>query len=289
MAANAAFSLPRAYASTTAYPSYVTIYQQHVGDQSDAVRGGAMNGSRRAFLAATGAAVATGIGGQPAGANANASSRTTDGLAVSGSAPVLADVLRRFEREQSGVSVSTVDGGFDRFLEGGTDVHHATRPMTADERDRARENGVEFDIAGLPLGGVAALGRDEGWCRCLPDRGRDAFEGKDTVEVWSELPGEVPDDVEPADLPDRKTDVIVRGTRPHQYAVGYGGVGLYEAASGAFAPFDEHRERLTPAVRLEFAYVDRTALEREPVAALVRSQEAAANGVEHFPIPEPGA
>lgn len=249
-----------------------------------------MNGSRRAFLAATGAAVATGIGGHPAGAtaNTNAGSRAVGEVTVSGSTPAFADVLGRFDRERSEVAVSTVDGGFDRFVEGGADVHHATRPMTADGRERASENGVEFDVAGLPLGGVAALGRDEGWCRCLPDRGHDAFEGTGAVEVWSEIPGEVPDDVEPADLPDGKTDVVVRGTRPHQYAVGHGGVGLYEAASGAFAPFDGHRERLTPAVRLEFAYVDRAALKREPVAALVRSQEAAA-AVEHFPVLEPGA
>lgn len=243
-----------------------------------------MNGSRRAFLAATGAAVATGIGGQPAGANANGETRATGGLTVSGDAPALADVLGRFDREHSEVSVSTVDGGFDRFLEGEADVHHATRPMTADERERASENGVEFDVAGLPLGGVAALGRDEGWCRCLRKRDGDAFEGRDGVETWSELPGEVPADLDPADLPEEGADVLVCGTRPHQYATGHGGVGLYEAAPAAFAPFDGQPGRLTPVVGVEFAYVDRTALEREPVAALSRFQEAAASDVETFPI-----
>lgn len=248
-----------------------------------------MNGSRRAFLAATGAAVVTGIGGGPAAASTNTETKTAERIAVSGDAPALADVLERFDREHSQLSVSAVDGGLDRFLRGETDVHHAARPMTADERERASENGVEFAVAELPLGGVAALGRSEGWCRCLRERDGDAFEGRDGVETWSELPGEVPADLGPADLPEEGADVLVCGTRPHQYATGHGGVGLYEAAPAAFAPFDGRPDRLTPVVGVEFAYVDRAALEREPVAALVRSQEAAANGVEHFPIPEPGA
>lgn len=243
-----------------------------------------MNGSRRAFLAATGAAVAIGVGGQPAGASTGAEAKTTEGVVVSGDAPALADVLGRFEREHSEVSVSTVDGGFDRFLEGEADVHHATRPMTADERERASENGVEFAVAELPLGEAAALGQGAGWCRCLRERGGGAFEGRDGVETWSELPGEVPADLDSADLPEEGADVLVCGTRPHQYATGHGGVGLYEAAPAAFAPFDGGPDRLTPVVGVEFAYVDRAALGREPVAALSRFQEAAASDVETFPI-----
>ncbi|WP_336342679.1 type 2 periplasmic-binding domain-containing protein [Halalkalicoccus ordinarius] len=242
-----------------------------------------MNGSRRAFLAATGAAVATGIGGQPA-ASTNAEAKTAEGVAVSGDAPALADVLGRFEREHPDVRVSAVDGKFDRFLRSETDVHHATRPMTADERERASENGVEFTVAELPLGGIAALGQGEGWCRCHRERDGDAFEDRDGVATWSELPGKVPADLDPADLPEEGTDVLVCGTRPHQYATGHGGVGLYEAAPAAFAPFDGGDDRLTPVVGVEFAYVDRAALEREPVAALSRFQEAATSDVEPFPI-----
>lgn len=243
-----------------------------------------MNGSRRAFLAAVGATVVTGAGGQPAAARAG--SGPAGEVTVSGSTQALADVAAAFERGHPDVSVSSVDGGVERFLEGGADVLHATRPMTAGERERADENGIEFAVAGLPLGGVAALGRSEGWCRCLRG-GRDAFEGRSAVETWSELPGEVPDVLEPADPPEEGSNVLVRGTRPHQYAVGHGGVALYEAAPAAFAPFEaDSRDRLTPVVRLEFAYVDRAALAREPVAALARFQEAATSGVEHFPIPD---
>jgi hypothetical protein len=246
-----------------------------------------MNGSRRAFLAATGAAVATGIGSHPAAATGtNAGSRPAGEVSVSGGAPALTDVLERFEREHPDVSVSSVDGKFDRFVRDEVDVLHATRPMTAGERERAGESGVEFEAAGLPLGGVAALGRSEGWCRCLRAGDSDPFEGSEGVETWSELPGEVPADLEPADLPGPGADVLVHGTRPHQYAVGHGGTALYEAVPAAFAPFGEQRDRLTPAVKLEFAYVDRAALEREPVATLVRFQETASSDVEHFPIPD---
>lgn len=246
-----------------------------------------MNGSRRAFLAATGTAVATGVGGHPVAAT-NPGPRSTGEVVVSGSTPTLAQVTTAFERERSDISITALEGGLERFVRGESDVHRAPRPMTASERERASENGVEFDVAGLPLGGVATIGRSEGWCRCLPGGGHDAFEGRDgNVETWSELHGDVPADLGPADLPAEESDVLVRGARPHQYATGHGGTALYEAASAAFAPFEgDSSDRLTPAVRLEFAYVDRAALGREPVTALVRFQTAASSSVEHFPIPE---
>lgn len=246
-----------------------------------------MNGSRRAFLAATATTVATGVGSQPAAATA-AGSRPVGGLTISENTSVFTDVTAAFERAHPDVPVVTESDGFERFVRGRTDVHHAARPMTADERERANENGVDVVGTQLPLGGIAALGRTDGeWCRCLSDGGHDAYE-KGDAEIWSEIAADSLPDREQAALPEEGSTALVRGVRSHQYAIGHGGVGCYEAAPSAFESLEKATDldRLTPAVRLGFAYVDRAALDRDPVAAFARFQDASAIDVEHFPIPE---
>lgn len=239
-----------------------------------------MNGSRRAFLVATGTAAA-GVGGYPIGAAGTATNRIIVGEGMA----ALAGVTTEFDRKHSDIEIETIETeGFEEFVRGETDVQQAGRPMTAAERERSRENGVEFEVAELPLGGIAGLGPSEGWCRCLSERQREEFGESGRVETWSEISSEAPDDLDPADLPEKGTNVLVRGTRSHQYAIGHGGVGFYEASPSAFESVDGDRERFTPAVRLGFGYVNLAALDREAVAALVDHQAAAATDVEHVPI-----
>lgn len=233
-----------------------------------------MNGSRREFLVAAGAA-AGGLSAYP-GAVAG---EPTDRITVAEGVPALSKATAAFEREHPDAGVETIEtAGFEAFLGGEADVQHAARPMTDDERERAAENGIEFEERKLPLGGVGALGSSDGWCRCLSEEDRRKFDDG-SVEIWSEVASDVSGEHAPADLPGTGTNVLVRGTRADQYAIGCGGIGYHEAAPSELESVTKSKEA-TPIVRLGFAYVDRDALDREAVTALVDSQDAAAADVE---------
>lgn len=238
-----------------------------------------MTGSRRAFLMATGT-IAAGFGTCPGTTAGGTTSRITVGEGI----PALADVTAAFNREYPDLEVGTVETeGFERFVRGEVDVQQAPRPMTAAERERARENGVEVGVRELPLEGVAALGRSEGWCRCLSGREREKLIEEGRVETWSEITSTVPDDLDSSASPDEEASVLVRGTRSHQYAIGHGGLGDYTVSPSAFEPVGADHERLTTAVRIGFAYVDRDATNRDAIAALLERQDAAAVDVDHVP------
>lgn len=231
-----------------------------------------VNGSRREFLVAAGA-VAGGLGTYP-GAVAGAPGER---ITVAEGEPTLADATAAFERDRPEIEIETVEtDGFEAFVDGEADVQHAARPMTDDERERASENGIEFEERELPVGGVAALEPSDGWCRCLSGEEREEFAAG--VEVWSEVASGVEGEARAA-LPDSGTDVLVRGTRAGQYAIGHGGVGYHQADPSEFESLDGSEG--TPVVRLGFAYVASDALGREATTALFDAQDDAATDVEH--------
>lgn len=73
-----------------------------------------MNGSRRAFLAATETAVAAGVGGHPVAAT-NPDPRSTGEVAVSGSTPTLAQVTTAFERERASENGVVASSSVEHF------------------------------------------------------------------------------------------------------------------------------------------------------------------------------
>lgn len=230
-----------------------------------------VNGSRRGFLVAAGA-VAGGLSAYP-GAVAGAPGER---ITVAEGVPALAEATAAFEREHPDVVVGTIEAdGFGAFLGGEADVQHAARPMAAEERERAAENGIEFEERELPVGGIAALESGDGWCRCLSEEERGGFDTG--VETWSEVASGVGGE-SAADLPESGSDVLVRGVRAGQYAIGHGGVGYHQAAPSEFDVVGGAEG--TPVVRLGFAYVDRDALGREAAAALLDAQDDAATDVE---------
>lgn len=230
-----------------------------------------MNGSRREFLVAAGA-VAGGLGAYPGAVAGAPGERITVGEGV----PALAEATAAFDRAHPDVGVETVEtDGFGAFLDGEVDVQHATRPMSAEERERAAADGIEFEERELPVGRVAALESGDGWCRCLSEAERGEFDTG--VEVWSEVASNVPDEPVPAALPDSGADVLVRGTRAGQYAIGHGGVGYHQADPSEFRPVDGSEG--TPVVRLGLAYVASDALDREAAAGLLAAQDDAATDV----------
>lgn len=185
------------------------------------------------------------------------------------------------ERGTSGTDLETVEtDGFGAFLGGGVDIQHAARPMTAAERERAAEAGVEFEELELPVGGLAALKSEEGWCRCLSEEDREGFGDGGPVETWSEVASA--GGVEPAaDLPEGGSAVLVRGTRAEQYAIGHGGVAYQGATPAEFDPAEGSGG--TPVVRLGFAYVTSDALDRAAVRGLLDRYDDAATDVEPVP------
>lgn len=228
--------------------------------------GGAVNGSRREFLIAAGA-TAGGLSAYP-GAVAG---EPTDRVTIAEGVSAISRATAAFEREHPDVGIETIEtDGFGAFLGGEADVQHAARPMTVDEREHAATNGIEFEERELPLGGVAALGPSDGWCRCLSEEERSTF-ADGSVEVWSEVDSEVPGDRAPVALPEKGTNVLVRGTRSHQYAIGHGGTGYHKADPSELETLDESK-KATPVVRLGFVYVDRDALDREAVTELLDRQ-----------------
>lgn len=236
-----------------------------------------MNGSRRAFLVAAGAvgAVAGGVGTYPGAVAGEPTDRVTVGTGMA----ALDDVAAAVEREEAGAGLETVETeGFEAFLDGRVDVQHAARPMSAEERERATETGLGFEERELPVGGVAALEASDGWSRCLSEEERAGFDTG--VEVWSEVVSGT-GVKSGSDLPDSGADVLVRGTRAVQYAIGHGGVAYHEASPSAFESVDGSGR--SPVVRLGFTYVDRDALGHEALATLLDAQDDAASDVTHVP------
>lgn len=232
-----------------------------------------VNGSRREFLVAAGA-VAGGLGAYPGAVAGEPTDRVTVGMGMT----ALDEIAAAVSREGLGTGLETVEAdGFGAFLDGEVDVQHAARPMTAGERERAAEEGVEFEEREFPVGGLAALESEEGWCRCLSEEDREGFGDGGPVGTWTEVvsAGGVGS---AADLPGTGSAVLVRGTRAGQYAIGHGGVGYQEAAPSEFGPVDGSEE--APVMRLGFAYVAGGALDRGTAAGLLAAQKNAASDVE---------
>lgn len=225
----------------------------------------------------TAGAVAGGLGAYP-GAVAGAPGER---ITVAEGMPALAETTAAFERANPDVGIETVEtDGFEVFLDGGADVQHATRPMTAEERERAAANGLEFEERKLPVGGVAALESGHGWCRCLSEEEREGIGEDSAVETWAEI-DDRSDGPDSAELPETGTDVLVRGVRAGQYAIGHGGVGYHRADPSEFRTGNGSEG--TPVVRLGFAYVDRDALGRGTVTALIERQTTATSDVTYVP------
>ncbi|HEX7174202.1 MAG TPA: PstS family phosphate ABC transporter substrate-binding protein [Pyrinomonadaceae bacterium] len=94
-------------------------------------------------------------GGAPAGNNAGAGGAAGGGeqvIKVDGSStvfPVTEAVAEEFQREKGGrvkvtVGISGTGGGFKKFARGETDVSNASRPISKEEMEAAKQNGIEY-------------------------------------------------------------------------------------------------------------------------------------------------
>lgn len=210
------------------------------------------------------------------------------------------------------VSGSGTGAGFKRFCADETHLQNASREITDDEEEACGAAGVEYVELEIVLDGIAVFVNPANeWCDCLTveELGRMWESGSD-VETWA--------DVRPdADWPDEEielfgrdtasgtfdyftenvtgergnvrsdysatsdTNVIVRGVRGDEHAIGFGGAGYYyenedelkllgvDDGNGCSKPTREsvENEEYQPLSRMMYTYVKRSELAREEVQA----------------------
>lgn len=93
------------------------------------------------------------------------------------------------------VSISGTGGGFKRFCEGETDLQNASRPISDDEIEACRTNGVDyyaFEVAYDGLSIVVNPAND--FVDCLTvDQLRQLWSADSTVDNWNDLNPDWPD------------------------------------------------------------------------------------------------
>ena len=219
--------------------------------------------TRRGFLAATGAAVASLSGCIVHGEDTNG---LRGELIIDGSTtglphgPAVADeILWLNNQVQIPVRGSGTGAGFQRFCAGQTDIQNASRAILDDEVAQCTGNGVEYVELEALLDGLALwVHPDNDWCDCLTvEEIHRLWRTGSEVETWSDLRPDDPDfPDEEIDLYGRDsasgtfdyfteaindevgnirsdysassdTNVIVRGVRGNRHALGFGGAGYY--------------------------------------------------------------
>ncbi|RQG88802.1 PstS family phosphate ABC transporter substrate-binding protein [Natrarchaeobius halalkaliphilus] len=166
----------------------------------------------------------------------------------------------RNNRVQIPVRGSGTGAGFQRFCDGETHVQNASRPIFddggEDEGALCTANGIEYVELETALDGLAVFVHpDNDWCDCLTvDELARIWETGSDVERWSGVREGWPDEEielygrDPASgtfdyftenitgevgnirsdySASADTNVIVRGVRGSQYALGFGGAGYY--------------------------------------------------------------
>ncbi|MWV39720.1 MULTISPECIES: PstS family phosphate ABC transporter substrate-binding protein [Natrialba] len=230
---------------------------------------------------------------------------------------------------------SGTGAGFQRFCAGETHVQNASRPILEDERDLCGQHGIEYLELETALDGLAVIANpDNDWCESLTVEELAAiWESGSDVETWSDVR---PDD---PDFPDEEielygrdpasgtfdyfteeitgeignirsdysasadTNVIVRGVRGSEYALGFGGAGYYyenedelkllgvDDGDGVVKPKRETIEsgEYQPLTRPLYTYFRTDAFEREEVRAFARFYFEAIDGeATDAEIVEPG-
>ncbi len=267
--------------------------------------------SRRQLLAASGVAL-TGL----AGCLVQGVDSGEEGeIRVDGSNTVLphgAAIAEEFQWQNNRVRIpvngSGTGAGFQRFAAGETHIQNASREILDGEREQCEANGIEFIELEAVLDGIALFVNPQNdWCDELTRQElKDIWNKDSTIETWSDVR---PDD---PDWPDEEirlygrdsasgtfdyftqvindelynmrsdysstpdTNVIVRGVRGSQYALGFGGAGYYyeneddlkllgvDDGSGPVEPTRETIEsgEYTPLSRPMYVYLNTNELRR---------------------------
>lgn len=275
--------------------------------------------SRRRVLAAS-----TALVGSLSGCFVRGESSDLEGeIKVDGSDTVLphsAALAEEFQWRNNRVMIpvrgSGTGAGFQRFCADETHLQNASRAVLDDERTQCAANGVEFVELDIALDGIAVIAHpDNDWCDCLTvDELSRIWERGSNVETWSDVR---PDD---PSFPDEEielfgrdtasgtfdyftraitgeignvrsdysassdTNVIVRGVRGDEHALGFGGAGYYyenedelkllgvDNGEGCVKPTRKSVETgsYQPLSRMMYLYIKREELRRPEVREFVR-------------------
>ncbi|MCH7660262.1 MAG: PstS family phosphate ABC transporter substrate-binding protein [Euryarchaeota archaeon] len=275
--------------------------------------------SRRALLSTVGVGLVGSAGCLARGEDSGLSGE----IRIDGSNTVLphsAAVAEEFQWQNNRVQIpiqgSGTGAGFQRFCTGETHVQNASRPILPDEEELAAENAIEYIELEVVLDGIAIYANPENdWCDCLTTSELNAiWESGSAVETWSDVREEWPDEeivlygrdsasgtfdyyteaingeygnIRSDYSASSDTNVIVRGVRGNQYALGFGGAGYYyeneddlklvgidddEGEEGCVQPTTEtiEDESYTPLTRPMYAYFRRDQFEREAFREFAR-------------------
>ncbi|AXR77616.1 PstS family phosphate ABC transporter substrate-binding protein [Natrarchaeobaculum sulfurireducens] len=223
----------------------------------------------------------------------------------------------RNNRVEISVQGSGTGAGFQRFCEGETDIQNASREILEGDDDNeavlCEENGIEYVGLETALDGIAVFVHpDNDLVDCLTVEELEAiWESGSDVDTWSDVRDEWPDEEielygrDPASgtfdyftealtgevgnirsdySASADTNVIVRGVRGAQYALGFGGAGYYyeneddlkllavDNGDGCVKPSREtvESEEYQPLTRPLYSYFRADAFDRDVVRSFAR-------------------
>ena len=107
--------------------------------------------------------------------------------------PISEAVAEEFIRAEPGVrvtvGVSGTGGGFAKFLRGETDINDASRPIKAEERALAEQNGIEYIELPVAYDGLAVLVNPQNdWAECLTvEELTRIWEPGSQIDTWSQV------------------------------------------------------------------------------------------------------
>ena len=113
--------------------------------------------------------------------------------------PLTEAVAEEFMKANSGarvnVGVSGTGGGFAKFLRGETAINDASRPISPDEKKKAKENGIDYIEIPVAYDGLAVVVNSKNdWADCLTTGELETlWKPESSVSKWSQIRGEFPD------------------------------------------------------------------------------------------------
>lgn len=114
-------------------------------------------------------------------------------------APITEAMAEEFNAEHKDVKIpvgiSGTGGGFKRFVTGDTDIQDASRPIKAEEEEKAKKNGVEYTQLNVALDGVVvAVSKDNDFVDSLSvEELKKMWEPGSTIKTWKDLRAEWPE------------------------------------------------------------------------------------------------
>lgn len=148
----------------------------------------------RTFHALSFVAVATLVAGS-AGCQKRDDSRT---IKIDGSStvyPISQAAAEEFPKTEAGKGIKVVvgksgtGGGFEKFIQGETDINDASRPITESEVKQCEEKGIEYVELKVAIDGLSVVvHKDNDWCDNLTTAElKKIFEQGSNVTKWSDI------------------------------------------------------------------------------------------------------